>query len=431
MFVFLLCVVILAITSQSPAADKVNPSPGKVIKSQSAAQKPSADWPHWRGPTYNGISTETGWNDSWSDSGPKILWRVSLGNGASSVSISENRLYTMGNINDHDFVYCFNASTGDQIWKHSYPAPVLAKAYEGGPNSTPAVAGPHIYTLSKHGDLFCLDKISGNVVWSKNLRKELDAKNLEWGFAGSPLVTGNLVIVNIGTSGVAMDKNNGNIIWQNGNDQPGFSTPVPYKKNDKDCVIIMNKTSAVALTVSDGKEVWQVPWDAYGMNVADAIITDDDKLFICSGYGKGCALYDIAKETPTELWKNRNLKSQYSSSVIWDGHIYGFDGNMGESGRNWTAGRFSLRCLELNTGKVKWKKKGLGLGSLMLADGKLIILTVEGRLVIARASPDAYNEISNAKVLEQRCWAVPVLLDKKLYIRNGRGDLLCLDVSKK
>ena len=298
MFVFLLCVVILAITSQSPAADKVNPSPGKVIKSQSAAQKPSADWPHWRGPTYNGISTETGWNDSWSDSGPKILWRVSLGNGASSVSISENRLYTMGNINDHDFVYCFNASTGDQIWKHSYPAPVLAKAYEGGPNSTPAVAGPHIYTLSKHGDLFCLDKISGNVVWSKNLRKELDAKNLEWGFAGSPLVTGNLVIVNIGTSGVAMDKNNGNIIWQNGNDQPGFSTPVPYKKNDKDCVIIMNKTSAVALTVSDGKEVWQVPWDAYGMNVADAIITDDDKLFICSGYGKGCALYDIAKETP-------------------------------------------------------------------------------------------------------------------------------------
>ena len=66
----------------------------------------------------------------------------------------------------------------------------------------------------------------------------------------------------------------------------------------------------------------------------------------------------------------------------------------------------------------------------MLADNKLIVLTVDGQLVIVEASPDKYQEIDRAKILKERCWTVPVLCQKKIYARNGHGDVVCLDVSK-
>src|SRR3954469_23589878 len=81
----------------------------------------AADWPHWRGPDFNGISKETGWQSNWPDEGPKRLWKASVGTGFSGIVVSQNRAYTMGNADDTDTVYCFDATTGTVLWKHSYP----------------------------------------------------------------------------------------------------------------------------------------------------------------------------------------------------------------------------------------------------------------------------------------------------------------------
>jgi outer membrane protein assembly factor BamB len=166
------------------------------------------------------------------------------------------------------------------------------------------------------------------------------------------------------------------------------------------------------------------------VNSADPIIVDQ-KLFISSGYGKGCALYDINREEPKELWKNRKMRNQYSTCIIWDGYIYGFDGNIGGSGDTWTAGTYHFRCLDFKTGTMQWSHSGLALGALTMADGKLILLAVDGLLLVVSASPEKYEELARAKVLPERCWTVPVFVNGKIFVRNAQGEMLCLDVRTK
>ncbi|OPZ96588.1 MAG: hypothetical protein BWY71_01887 [Planctomycetes bacterium ADurb.Bin412] len=122
------------------------------------------------------------------------------------------------------------------------------------------------------------------------------------------------------------------------------------------------------------------------------------------------------------------MRNQYSTCIIWEGHIYGFDGNIGGSGDSWTAGKYYFRCLDLQSGQLKWSQSVTTLGALTMAEGKLILLTVDGILLIVPASPEKYEELARCKVLTERCWTVPVLANGKLLVRNAQGELICLEV---
>ena len=128
----------------------------------------------------------------------------------------------------------------------------------------------------------------------------------------------------------------------------------------------------------------------------------------------------LGDDKVTEIYSNRNMRNQCNSSVLWKGHVYGFDGQVGGSG--------SLACLDLETGQVKWAQRGLGTGSLMLADGKLIVLGEKGKLAIVEATPNGYKELASAQILEGKCWTVPVLANGRVYARNAAGDLVCVNV---
>ena len=166
-----------------------------------AATASAADWPQWRGPNRNGISSES-ISTSWPADGPKVLWRASVGTGFSSISISQGRAYTMGNTNNEDTVWCFDAAAGKSLWKHTYAAQLSPQWYEGGPGSTPTIDGNRVFTISKWGDIFCLDAAKGTIVWRRDLRQD-GVKPNRWGFAGAPLVWGELVILNASTAGIA------------------------------------------------------------------------------------------------------------------------------------------------------------------------------------------------------------------------------------
>lgn len=377
----------------------------------------SSDWPNWRGPTYNGQSKETDWQANWPEAGPKRLWRQAVGTGFSSIAVAGGRAYTMGNDKDIDTVWCFDAATGEEIWKHSYPCPKDANLYEGGPGATPTVDGKRVYTFSKKGHLFCLNAATGEVIWKRNIDQQFKAKLPKWGFAGSPLVQGDKLFLNAGSAGIALDKATGETVWQSGKGPAGYATPVPFEQKGLKCLAIFGQNSLIAVNAADGKQLWQTPWQtSYDINAADPIISDG-KVFISSGYNKGCALFEIA-DPPKELWKNRTMRNQFSSCVLVDGYLYGFDMSV-------------LKCVDFKTGQEKWSQKGLGKGSLMAADGKLIILGDSGELVTAEPSPEAFKPISRAKVLAGRCWTVPVLAGGRIYCRNAAGDLVCLDVRKR
>jgi outer membrane protein assembly factor BamB len=378
------------------------------------------DWPCFRGPERNSISTEKDWDPAALSKKVKMAWSGNVGEGYSAVSIKDGKLYSMGNTDDTDIIYCLDAATGKEIWKKSYPS---KKGSYPGPRATPTVDDGKVYTLGRNGDVLCLDAKTGKVAWQKNVIKEYGADNIKWGLAGSPCVYGNALVINAGKHGIVLNKATGEKVWDSSPGKGGYSTPVIYKKDKTHCVSVFGEKGVYGVDLKTGKQLWFYEWEtSWDVNAADPTVVGD-KIFITSGYKRGCTLLDISGATPKSLWENKEMASQFSSPVYLDGNIYGISGN---------AGKGDLKCIDLNTGKVKWSHDS-GFGSLMVADNKLIILNERGVLTIAEASPSGYKEISSAKVMDPKgakCWTMPVLCNGKIYCRDSKGQLVCIDVSK-
>jgi len=374
------------------------------------------DWPVWRGQTRDGISTEKDWKLG---SEPKVLWEAEVGLGFSSFVTSSEHVFTAGHADGKDTVFCLDKKTGKAVWKHSYPADLGDKYYEGGTSTTPTIDGENIYHLSRWGDLFCFKAATGKVVWEKNVQKETGANIPEWGYAGAPLVQGNLLILNVCKAGMAVDKTTGKIVWKSEVDTAGYSTPYPITRDGKKLAVIGSADSYVAVEIANGTPIWSYKWNTrYGVNAADPILSGD-RLFISSGYNKGCTLLNLGSSQPEKVWESKVLKNQFNSSVLIGEHLYGIDGDQNS--------RCSLKCVRFSDGKELWAEKSVGFGSLMAADGRLIILTEKGELVIAKASTEKFDELSRAQILSGRCWSVPVLSDGRLFARNTPGHTVCLE----
>jgi len=387
-----------------------------ILSAVASASASANDWPRWRGPDFNGISNENGWPISWPDDGPKQLWKASVGTGFSSVAISNGRLYTLGNQSGTETIFCIDAGTGKEQWRHSYSCPVDPNLYEGGPNATPTVDGGTVYSFSRKGHLFALDAATGQIIWSKNVHDDSAAKIPDWGFSGSPLVEGKLVIINAGPAGLGLDKATGQVIWSSGKESAGYSSPVPFTVGSIHGALLFSTKTLSAVNPETGALLWQHPWPTpYGVNAADPVLLGN-RIFVSSGYGQGCALLQTTGESVSVLWQNKNMRNHFNSSLAIGESIYGFD----ES---------ELKCLDARTGNARWADHSLGKGSLIAAAGKLIVLGEKGQLVVAEASLDAFKPLARAQVLGGKCWTAPVLANARIYCRNARGDLVCVDVS--
>lgn len=380
----------------------------------------AADWPCWRGPSRNGISPETGLNWSWSATGPRVLWTAAVGKGFSSLAVAGGRVCTLGNRDNVDTVFCWDAETGRELWRHTYPSPLDPLSYEGGPSATPAVDGDRVYTLSKSGQVFCLEATTGKVVWSRTFEAPTRTKEdyrVWWGFAGSPLVLPDRLILAIGSTGLALDKLTGRTLWESGSGRPGYSSPVPFSRGQQSCLAFASGHEVVAADTQTGHVLWRFPWrTTWDQNAADVII-EGGRLLVSSGHGVGCALFEITSETPSEVWRNTNLRNEIGSSVLWQGQVYGYDFRQ-------------LRCLDWRSGQVVWAAPESRLGTVILADGMVLALEETGQLVVARASPEAFRPVTQSHVLSGRCWTAPALADGRLFVRNAGGDVVCLDLRR-
>jgi outer membrane protein assembly factor BamB len=379
----------------------------------------AVDWPQWRGVNRDGISSEKISPTSWGKDGPKEIWRKEVGTGVSSVVVRGGRLYTMGNKGGTDVVACLDASTGAEIWRHTYPQGLEARQFEGGPAGTPTVDGDRVYTLSHAGDLFCLSATSGKVLWSKNLLRDFGGIRQKWGYSASPLVDGNLVILDAGgpsASTVALDKNTGVVKWKAGSDGAGYSSPVAFDLAGTRCIAIFKADALVGLNAANGQELWRFPWQtSYDVNAPTPIVSGN-KIFVTSGYGTGCALIQVSPGKVTEIWRNKNMRSQLASPVLIQGSLYGIDGNVGAG---------ELRCLDFGNGQIKWRQN-VGGGTLIAAGGYLLALSERGELVVAEASSTNYREVARAQVLGGHSWVAPAVADGKIYCKNNQGTLVCL-----
>jgi outer membrane protein assembly factor BamB len=383
----------------------------------------ASDWPQWRGPDRNGISKETAWKADWKGAPPKVLWKAAVGLGYSSFVVADGKVYTTGHASEKDTVFCFDAVTGKEVWKHSYAAELGDKFFQGGTTGTPTVADGKLYHLSRWGDLFCFDAASGKIVWQKNIQQETEFRLPDWGYTGSPLVLENLLVLNVGENGVALDKATGKVVWKSADENAGYSTPLPYKQDGKTLLTMGSGKSYLAIDPKTGAKVWEHRWTtSYGVNAADPII-HDGHAFISSGYNKGAALLKLGGSEPQVVWQNRVMRNQMNASILIGDHLYGIDGNEDRGA--------SLKCIEFKTGKQLWEEKSSGAGAVAAADGKLIVLCESGELIIAKASPTGFEPISRGQVMDAKCWTVPVLANGLIYCRNAAGDVVCVDVRAK
>ena len=379
----------------------------------SVLREPRDDWPQWGGPQRSGVSGETKWS---AQGKSEPLWKAELGLGYSSVAVAGKRVYTLGydKETEHDVVYCLDAATGEELWVRTYPAKLMDLYHGGGTLTTPTVDGEFVYVSEREGKLRCLKAKNGDVVWEREATKEFGLDIPQWGFSASPVVIGERVILNYGKV-FAFDKKKGTPVWQTKKSYgDAYSTPIALAPGADPTLAVFAGTGLVILASADGAELAFTPWETqYNVNAMTPVVLDR-RLFISSGYDRGCALLDLSGKDPKVAWESKVMRNQMSGAVPWQGHLYGFDDKV-------------LKCIDLE-GNEKWRERGLGLGALSIAAGRLIVISEEGELVIAEASSAGFKELAREKVLDGGiCWTVPVLSDGVIYVRNHAGELLALD----
>lgn len=384
------------------------------------------DWPYWRGLHRDGISRETGLLKTWPEGGPKVLWKRAVPGGYSSFAVAQGRLYTMTEDRKEEIVLCLDAATGEPIWEYRYPAdydqhPGLDQRFKSGPRATPVVEGGNVYAIGTTGQMHCLDAKQGTVVWKVDLLALGQRKIPEFGYSNSPLIVGDRVFVHPGGPGgnslAALDRRTGKVLWKAHDDAIGYSSPILLQHGGQAQLVHFTGEGIVAVKPEDGSALWRFAWKtAYDLNVGTPIY-HDGQLFLSSNYGRGAALLKLKPGGADEVYRTANMQNHFSSSVLYQGHLYGFSNDR-------------LRCVEWATGEVKWDQRGFGRGSLVLADGHLFAQGDNGTLVLAEATPTAYVQKGTVKSLQGTpCWTGPVLANGRLYTRN-ETEIVAFDVVK-
>lgn len=371
------------------------------------------DWPHWRGPNYDGVSPETMWR---TDIRPEPLWKTNVGLGHSTCTVVDGQLFVFGYDADEavDVIRSLDSLTGAEHWRFSYPATLDAVSHSGGTHSSPTVANGLVYVSNRVGVLRCLDASTGKLKWIRDLSADFDAHPTGYGFGGSPLVIESLVICNV-SKVVALDKMTGESVWQTRDLLAKYSNPIPFTLENRPAVASFTKEGLYLLALIDGKVLRHFPWrkGSTTVNAATPIIVDD-RIFISSAYNHGCAMVEFEGGKSGAVWESRVIRSKFNACVRVDGLLFGFDESV-------------FKCIDLD-GKERWRKRGLGMGTLSVAGDRLLILSERGELVIASASADGYQELARSAVLKGGvCWATPVLVNGLIYCRNSQGDLICLN----
>jgi outer membrane protein assembly factor BamB len=390
----------------------------------------SSDWPQWRGPLRNGVSPETGLLTEWDPDGPPIMWKAPAGLGYSSLAVSAGRVLTLIQDGDKEAAICWDAETGQELWRYPYASSPLSLDHGDGPRSTPTVDGDRAYFLGAAGILHCLRVTDGQMLWRHGLAEEFGVKgdfrkSAYWGYACSPLVDGDrLFTITGGTTNnalAAFDKHTGKLIWAAHDDPASYSSPIAVTIDGRRQIVFFTGYGLVGLAPEDGSTLWRYAWQTNdNCNIATPIAVGS-YLFISSAYDRGCALLEITRNgdrwSTGLVYSHKRMRNHFSTSVLYDENVYGFDNT-------------TLVCMEFRTGKIRWKQSGFGKGSLLVADRHLLILGENGKLVLAETSPEEYRETASLELPSRRTWTVPALSGGRLYVRDQQ-QILCLDLRKR
>ncbi len=358
------------------------------------------DWPWYRGLNRNGIINAP---FTPTEDDPEQIWKVNIGMGRGSMSISNGKIYVHGRAPDKSSTHIrsLNAQTGEQIWEQRIDTSF----------ATPTVADGHVYTRD-HARVYAFKADSGEKVW-ENYSKTVHANGFQ-SHVSSPLVFEDLLIVNL-MRGMAFKRDSGEVVWEF-EGKCGLASPVLFKHKGKPAVALFLPDALVARDVRTGAELWSIPWETAQGNPPDPIFFDD-KVFVSSGYGKGRSLYDLSSGQPREIWaKEEGSAHAFASWIYHDGHLFG-------------SAASSTVCVDPATGEEVWQEPTWR--SLILVDQHFIGLTAKGEISVFPPSLTGFEPKLIAQVHRGETYNIPVYWEGKLFLRNyEQGELICVKISK-
>jgi len=418
-----------------------------------------ADWPQWLGPHRDSVWREDGIVTEFPADGLKALWRVPVGLGYSGPAVAHGKVFVLdyelksgeivnnpggrGNLEGEERVLCFDTQTGQQLWKHAY-ACAYDVSYPSGPRCTPTVDEQRVYALGAQGDFWCLDADSGRVLWQKNFVQDYKAPLPMWGFAGHPLVDGDLVYCLVGGPGsvaVAFDKRTGREVWRalTASEQ-GYCPPTMIEQGGVKQLLIWHPQALNALNPLTGELYWSLDFQPdYGMSVTAPRQAGD--VLYASGIGAVGALFKLSQGPPgAEVeWRGNTRTAVYccnSTPFIADGVIYGADCQVG-----------SFIAARLSDGERLWqtfvptsggeRRASHGTAFIVRHQDRFFLFSETGDLILAKLSPEGYDEISRFHVLDptNECfgravvWSHPAFANRCVFARNDK-ELVCVSLAQ-
>ncbi len=387
--------------------------------------KPAAvveDWPVWGGKNRDFIVKTTGLADSWPADGPKKLWSRPLGDGYSGIAEEGGVLYTAFRRGSKDVITALDAATGKTRWEYEYENPFInsySEAVGPGPYAMPQVIGDRLVTASGTGKIHSLDKKTGKVVWSHNLYTEFHGTHLIYGYSCHALPYKDTLIYMAGGDGdgaFAFRQSDGVLVWKALQFTNSYSSPLLIDVNGQPQVVALAANNVFGFKPDNGTLLWihehKTP---YGIAVSTPVWAPGNLLFVASAYGEGARCLRLSqsegKTSVNELWYNPHLELHIGTAIQRDGYVYissGYDGPV------------LMTAVELKTGTIKWRQRGFAKAQLLYADGKIILADQDGTLALCRATPEKFQVLSKASVLESIAWTPPTLVGTHLYLRDRK-----------
>ena len=385
------------------------------------------DWPQIRGPERDGVYRGDDLAESWPADGPAQAWEKKVGDGLANVAVANGRVILFHRVGGEEIVEALDLKTGEATWSFRYKTTYRDSfGFDPGPRAGPVIAGSQIYTFGAEGTLHCLRLTDGRKVWSLDTHGKFGVSKGFFGAAGTPLIEGTRLFLNVGGSDgaglVALDKDTGRVLWTATDDEASYSSPVLAELSGKPHVVFFTRNGLQAADPATGEIRFEQKWRSRSRATVNAAmpIVAGGHIFLSSSYGTGAILLNANGAALEKVWSSDDaLSNHYATSVYKNGYLYGFHGRQ-EYGQE-------LRCVEWETGKVRWSQPGMKAGTLTLAGDRLLVLRENGELILAEASPAGFKSIARAKILDGVVRAYPALADGRLYARNGQH-LVCVDL---
>ena len=394
-------------------------------------------WPQLLGPERNGIVRQPGLNLDWQKRPPATLWKGPMGSAFSSFAVVGDNVYTMANRGARDGVVCLGLGDGKERWfVDAAPRYLDSQKHGPGPRATPTYHQGKLYCLFGRGELVCLSA-AGKKLWQADIFKDTGAKSRDgttqyyWGVSMSPLVEGDRIIVQPGgdqnNSVAAFHKDTGKLLWKSGNDPMGYASPIAVTVAGSRQLIVPTGSSVLGLDPAKGRVLWRHVFGNQFNATAATPVWNSDLLFVSAAYGAGCAALEIIppaggseKWSVREKWKNKTkFQNLMATSMIVDGHIYGCHGDLSA---------FALRCLDQQTGAIKWEQRADGRYSFLALEKHILCVSERGDLLLLQATPASYSVKGEVPMLlGRKTWAAPALAAGRLLLRD-QEHVICVDL---